>query len=396
MTNVQTDLALLSPEDADGIIHLFRPFVSEAMKANVLAQLDTRWVGQGPKVDAFENAFAEKVLGKPSATVAAVNSGTAALHLAAILSLEMQQRSPNEQVEVVSPIFTCTATNLAWVYEGAKIRWADVEPGTMNVSPTTVARAITPKTRAISVVHYGGLCVDIDGIRDLADARGIPVIEDAAQALGAAWNGAPVGTLGDFSAFSFQAIKHITTGDGGMLSGRDSDAIDKARRIRWFGIDRKAKQSGVWENDITELGYKYQMTDLAAAMGLAGLEDLKVILQTRRAIFRRYVELLAGHPRLFVVGADRFLEQPDNHAAWLVTIIVDSGLRELRAKLREAGIESNPVHYRNDRYSVFGGQADGAVPGMDEIDGRYLCLPIHMSMSADDVERVCSVIVGGW
>ncbi len=138
------------------------------------------------------------------------------------------------------------------------------------------------------------------------------------------------------------------------------------------------------------------MTDLAAAMGLAGLEDLPAILQKRRAIFRRYVELLEGHPRVVVVGASRFLEEPNDHAAWLVTVIVDSGLHKLRAKLREAGIESNPVHYRNDRYSVFSGQAEGDVPGMDEIDGRYLCLPIHMSMGIEDAERVCSTIWGGW
>jgi dTDP-4-amino-4,6-dideoxygalactose transaminase len=236
----------------------------------------------------------------------------------------------------------------------------------------------------------------MEPIRNLASEYGIPVVEDAAQALGADQGGVPVGALADFGAFSFQAIKHITTGDGGMLSVADKSLVDLATRMRWFGIDRRAKQSGVWENDITEVGYKYQMTDLAASLGLAGLEDLFMILEKRRRLFQKYVVELAEQPRVQVVGAEAFMRNPESHAAWLMTILVDGSLDALRAKLRESGIESNPVHYRNDRYSVFRNLAEGQTPQMDKIDGRYLCLPLHMEMDEDDVIRVSRLICEGW
>ena len=188
----------------------------------------------------------------------ATGAGTDALHLAYILSgLKFGD-------EVIAPVYTCTATNIPFLYMGVKIKFADVDPATMNISVESVKKLITSKTKAIVCTHYGGLPCDMDELRKIASRKKIPIIEDAAHALGATYGNKPIGSLSDFTMFSFQAIKHITTGDGGMLCIKNKKLLDKARRIRWFGIDREGKQKGTWKNDIYEVGYKYQMTDIGA------------------------------------------------------------------------------------------------------------------------------------
>jgi len=193
--------------------------------------------------------------------------------------------------------------------------------------------------------------------------------------------------------FSFQAIKHITTGDGGMLIIKDKELVDKAERIRWFGIDRKAKQKGIWENDILEIGYKYQMTDIAAAMGIVSLDEFDDQSKLRKNLFKTYEEELANCDRLRVVGSG-FTDR--EHAAWLLTVIVEDRYK-LQEKLRDNMIESNQVHFRNDRYSIFKEFTDGKkFPNMDKVEDDYLVLPLHTKMTVEDVKRVCSVIKSGW
>lgn len=391
-----TDASLLTGQD---VISLFWPHVNQAMRDNVAQQLTTRWLGQGPGVDRFEERFSEQVLEGHASSIA-VNSGTSALHLAYILAMEkywpglISKPSGN----VICPVFTCTATNIPWLYIGGlEIKWADIDPRSMNISAQSVAELIDNETRAISVVHYGGYPVDIEPIRLLAQERGIPIIEDAAQALGGRYNGAPIGTVSPYTTFSFQAIKHITTGDGGLFTLTDPNEIAAAKRVRWFGIDRAGKQNGTWENDIWEIGYKYQMTDIAAALGHGGLDDLPNILSTRFALLARYEQQLSSNSRVRLLSLSQ--EEKDAgsvHAAWLATIIVESGRNDLRDALRAAGVESNPVHFRNDKYSVFGEKTVAHVPVMDAIDGRYLCLPLHTNMSLSDVDRVCEIVNGTW
>lgn len=390
---MQKDLPLLNIEEA-GALPLFMPYVTDAIRSAVAEQLTTRWVGQGPGVDRFEGRFRERVL-QGGGSAVAVSSGTAALHLSYRCALEMKQMPGTDTVgEVIAPVFTCTATNLPWLYLGQRIRWADVELDSMNISPASVAELIGPQTRAVSVVHYGGYPAKMDEIRAVASEYNVPVIEDAAQALGGKAGGVPMGLAGDFGAFSFQAIKHITTGDGGMLTTKHTELEDKLRRLRWFGIDRKGKQSGTWENDIDEVGFKYQMTDIAAAMGSAGLADLDPILEHRRSLLSRYAENLADAEgtRVLASNGER---AGDEHGAWLATVVIDGDSNAVRARLRESKIEANPVHFRNDRYSVFRGVATGECPNMDQLEGSYLCLPLHMGVSLSDVDRICDVLVSG-
>jgi dTDP-4-amino-4,6-dideoxygalactose transaminase len=369
-------------EQGDSII-LFHPYVPEESIAEVLDTLRTRWIGQGPKVDRFEMEFQN--LFCPGASVAAVGSGTDALHLAYILA------GIKDGDEVITPVFTCTATNIPLLYQRANVVFADIQKDSLNVDPVHVRSLITPRTKAIVCVDYGGLPCDMDELNGLGSEYGIPVIEDAAQSLGGTYHGKPVGSLCDYTTFSFQAIKQLTTGDGGLLAFRDASKLAAAQRIRWFGIDRSAKQMGTWENDISEIGYKYQMTDIGAAMALGALKVFSRTCAHRKSLFKIYEKELQGIQGIRSLGTGHTDRE---HAAWIYTVAAERRV-DLQRKLRENRIESNQSHYRNDRYSIFGKRRDN-VPNMDYLEDRYLVLPLHTKLSEDDIHRVCRVIRSGW
>jgi len=366
----------------EGIV-LFYPNVSDKAIDEVSKVLRSRWIGQGPRVAQFENDFETRFLKENTAL--AVGSGTDALHVAYLLS----DIGPGD--EVIVPVFTCTATNIPLLYMGAKIRFADVDPETMNISVDHVRQLVNEHTKAIVCVHYAGLPCDMDELIQIAREYNIPLIDDAAHALGATYKGQNIGEMNDFSIFSFQAIKHITTGDGGMLTIKNQNLVEKAKRIRWFGIDRSAKQMGHWENDIREVGYKYQMNDIAAALGITALAEFDETLEYRKMLFSEYEKQLAGIDGIKLIGTgltDR------EHAAWLCTVLAERRV-DLMKKLREYKIESGQVHYRNDRYTVFGGRRSD-LPNMDSTEEKYLVLPLHLRMTPQDVETIGNVIKSGW
>lgn len=369
-------------QEGEGIM-LFYPHVPQKAIEAVTEVLHSRWIGQGPRVTQFEKEFEQKFSGGGRAL--AVGSGTDALHLAYILA------GLKAGDEVITPVFTCTATTIPFLYMGVTFRFADVDPNTLNIDVKHVRQLINEKTKAIICVHYGGLPCDMDELGAIAREYGIPVIEDAAHALGATYKGKSIGEISDFTMFSFQAIKSITTGDGGMLILKDPAIMPKAERIRWFGIDRSNKQKGTWENDITEVGYKYQMTDIGAAMGLAALHEFDATLAYRQKLFSAYRKGLAGAQGIKLIGADA---TDRTHAAWLCTALVEKRQRFMQT-LRDHKIESGQVHYRNDRYSVLGGRRDD-LPNMDAIEENYIVLPLHMHMTEKDVEYVCNTIKKGW
>lgn len=274
---------------------------------------------------------------------------------------------------------------------GVKFRFADIDPTTLNISIPHVRQLVNEKTKAIVCVHYGGLPCDMNELLAIAAEYNIPVIEDAAHALGATYNGKPIGSISDFTMFSFQAIKHITTGDGGMLVVRDKEIVAKGERVRWFGIDRSNKQKGTWENDIWEVGYKYQMTDIAAAMGIAALKEFDKTLAYRQKLFDIYKRELRNVPGLTLIGTDY---KDRTHAAWLCTAIVEKRL-DFMKYLRDNKIESGQIHYRNDRYSVLGGRRDD-LPMMDSVEDKYIVLPLNNHLTEAQIEYVCSTIKKGW
>lgn len=366
----------------EGIV-LFHPNIPKNASFAVSEVLSTRWIGQGPKVDEFERKFEEKFTAPCKCL--AVGSGTDALHLSYLLA----DLKPGD--EVIAPVFTCTATNIPFLYMGVKIVFADVDQN-LNIDVKHVEKLITEKTKAIVCVHYGGLPCDMDELWELGRKHNIAIIEDAAHAVGAKYKGKYIGSQSDFTMFSFQAIKHITTGDGGMLVVKNPELVEKAKRLRWFGIDRSKKQNGIWENDITEIGYKYQMTDISASIGLAALEEFDEHLAHRQNLYKIYCDLLKNIEGIRVIGSEYTDRE---HAAWLLTAEVDN--REgLMKHLRNHNIESAQVHYRNDRYSIFGGRTVGQFPKMDAIEERYIVLPLHAKVTVEDVYYIAHVLKKGW
>ena len=339
-----------------------------------------RWVGQGPLVDKLEKIFSTKFANNMSSV--AVGSGTDALHLAYILS-EIKKDD-----EIICPIFTCTATNIPLLYIGAKIKFADVNPDTLNISIESVKNLITKKTKAIVFVNYAGLPCELNELNKIAKKNKLILIQDAAQSLGATYKKKSITSYADYTIFSFQAIKHVTSGDGGMLVLKNKNLAKKALRIRWFGIDRPKKQGGTWENNIKEVGYKYQMTDIGASILLESIKEFKKITAHRKKIFNTYLKNLSKNKKIKIVNSKgNFV-----HAHWIFTIILDRK-DFLQKKLRLKSIETNQVHFRNDKYSIFNKFVKNRkFKNMDKVENKYLTLPIHTKMTVADAFKISNLI----
>ena len=373
------DLSLMAAQKKN--IVLFYPHIPKNALESLKKTLSTRWIGQGPMVDKFEKKLSKDFAN--NLPVISTGSGTDALHLSYLLA------NIKKDDEVIAPVFTCTATNIPLLYIGAKIKFADLDKKTMNICVKSVKKLITKKTKAIICVHYGGLPCDLKELQELANKFKIPLIDDAAHALGAEYNNKKIGSISDFTIFSFQAIKHITTGDGGALCIKNKNFLEKAKRLRWFGIDRKKKQLGIWENDIKEIGYKYQLSDLGATLGYESLLEFKKILKYRRDIYQVYLDELQKNKNIICVHEESKIKK---HAAWFFTILTDQK-DFLQKKLRSRGIETNQVHFRNDKYSIFKQFVkNSSFPNMDYIEDKYLVLPVHTKMSLNDAVRVAKEI----
>jgi perosamine synthetase len=365
-------------------VPLFHTHVSEAAIAKVNEVLRSGWLNEGAVTREFE-AGLESDLGLCHPI--AVNSGTSALHLA------LATAGISAGDEVVLPAQTFIATGTVVLMQGAKPVFADIDPTTGNLSPATFEAAITPRTRAVMPVHWGGYPCDMDEINAVAADHGIIVIEDAAHALGATYRGRPVGTLSRFTAFSFQAIKLMTTGDGGALCTLDAEDERNARALRWFGIDRSRPTRspvGALSQDISQLGFKYQMNNVAAALGVGNLQDFPERLARRQAIAARYRDRLAGLPGLDLLRDDG--DREPSH--WLFTVLADRRENFMR-RLAEHGIATSVIDFRIDRHSVFG-TGPLSLPGQEAFEARQVAIPIHEGLSDAQVELVASTIRSGW
>jgi len=348
-------------------IPLFRPLMSSTVPAVIAETIRSGVVTEGPKVMALEKALAA-VLG---GDVLAVNSGTTALHLAGVL-LELE---PGD--EVISTPITCVATNLALLHAGATIVWADVDPATGLIDPRDVARKVTQRTRAVVAVDWGGAVCDVDALGEAVG--GAPIIEDAAHAFGATRRT----RLPDLVCWSFQAIKHLTTGDGGGLHVRDTALREKARLLRWFGIDRQSPGPNI-DKPIALAGYKYHMNDLAASIGLANLDLAQEAVAKHRANARWYAEALAG-----VDGIRRPAEDPSS-AWWLYTILLEppGKQRSFADFMAQRGVDCSRVHSRNDAHPIFRDVARDGLLGVDYFDDHQVAIPVGWWVGEDERARV--------
>jgi dTDP-4-amino-4,6-dideoxygalactose transaminase len=366
------------------LMDFFHTHISPKAVELAAETLRSTFVSEGKRVREFEEELT-RVLGIRRAV--AVNSGTSALHLALVLS----EVGPGD--EVVLPPQTFVASGLAILMCGAKPTFADIEPVTGNMDPISLSEKINPRTKAIMPVHWGGYPCDMDAINAIALEHGLTVIEDAAHALGAIYKGRPVGTLSRFTAFSFQAIKHLTTGDGGALCCTQEDDYEAARRKRWFGIDREHDEQSVLGErvyDLKGIGFKYHLNDLAAAVGLGNLPDVPDILTRHRKIARLYCQELSDVPglKLLEYRADR------ESSWWFFCILVEQRENFIRA-LKSRGIPSTVVHQRIDRNRVFGGERQELV-GQRFFNERQVALPIHCNLLDEELECVVASVKQGW
>lgn len=353
------------------MIPLFKVLMAEEAPERVAAVLRSGYIGQGPEVEAFEQEFAG-ALGLPEPPLS-VNSGTSAIELA----LTLANVGVGGRV-VVSPM-TCAATVTPIVTRDAHPIWADVDPITGNVNAADAVRlARRWRAHAIIGVNWGGRPCDWETLR----TAGVPVIEDAAHSFGGR-------TGGDYICWSLQAIKTLTTGDGGMLLA-PSDQMERGRLLRWFGLDRRSRASFRCEQQITEAGWKYHMNDVAAAIGRAnlGLAGEMAGVQAVNAVEMR--ERLAGCDHIMLPPWD------DGMSWWLFTILCRDRPR-VEAACREAGIETSQVHRRCDEHPAFAWAALNqleARPGLQHFAAHQLSIPHGWWTTAADRERVAEVICG--
>jgi perosamine synthetase len=345
--------------------------------------LGSAWVSQGLRVAEFEDVLAREYrLSLP----VAVNSGTSALHLALVLA------GVRAGDEVVLPPQTFVATGQVVLMQQATPVFADIDPTTGNISPASLESVLSARTRAIIAVHWGGYPCDLDALGEVAARHKVVLIEDAAHALGASYRGRTVGSLSRFTCFSFQATKHVTCGDGGVLCCTEQADADAARRRRWFGLDRGQQTSelGERDGDIDAVGYKYHMNDLAAAVGLGNLAGFRERLSRRRAIAGVYRRALDGVPGLTLLRSDDGRESSE----WLFTLLVERRAAFVRV-LKARGIPTSVVNRRIDRYTVFGGIRP-ELTGQSYFDEHQISLPLHSGLTDDDVQRVIAAVRAGW
>lgn len=366
------------------------PSITEEEISAVVDTLRSDWLTTGPKTREFEQQFATR---QSAPAALALNSCTGALHVA-LASLDI---GPGDEV-ITTPMTFCASVNVI-EHVGATPVLVDVEPDTLTIDPQRVIAATTERTRAIMPVHYAGHPVDMAPILEAAHARNITVIEDAAHALPARYRGQPVGALGDFTAFSFYATKNLTTGEGGMLTG-SPERIERARRLSLHGMSRDAwkrySAEGSWFYEVVEAGFKYNMTDIQAAIGLVQLKRLESMQARRREIVAQYQAAFAGLDALELP-----VERPDVESAWhlyvlrlkldRLTIGRNQFIEELKARNIGTSVHFIPIHIHPYYREKYGWQPEDFPITYDAYQ-RIVSLPLHPRLSDADVRDVVNAV----
>jgi dTDP-4-amino-4,6-dideoxygalactose transaminase len=375
-------------------IPLFKVFMADSAAEATGQVLKSGYIGQGPKVDEFEKLLSGYL---QTPYVNTVNSGTSGLHL--ILHMLKDQRmvgSPEVRDEVLTTPLTCTATNFPILAQDLKLKWVDLDPNTCNVDMQDLRRKISPRTLAIMVVHWGGYPCDLSELYDIqtqcSRMYGFipPVIEDCAHAFGATYKGKPLGSHGNYCMFSFQAIKHLTTGDGGMITCPSDQEHKRAKLLRWYGLDRTSSADFRCEQNIQEWGYKFHMNDIAATIGIENFKEIDWILGQHRqnAQFLR-------NSLMFFNGVTCMESKDDRSSSdWVFTILVDRR-DDFMKKMKDKGIGVSRVHDRNDKHSCLK-EFRCPLPTTDLVCSRMCCIPCGWWMTPEDLDYVVDSIKEGW
>ena len=373
-------MELKSMQTNHSFIPLFKVFLppEKALMSRLRDVLYSGQISEGEPVYQFENKFSE-FIGLPN--ILSFYSGTAALHTALILA----GVGPGD--EVISTPMTAEPTNLAILHAGGQVVWADVDPKNGNIRPDSIVERISSRTKAIMLVHYGGIPASMSRIREIADKYGIPVIEDAAHALGARYGKEPIGTNSEYTMFSLQAIKHMTTVDGGMIACKNQSDLSRGRKIRWFGIDRQASRTEV---DVKEIGYKYHMNNVNATIGLVQLEYISEVIKQHVANGCYFDSVLRNIPGIELCRWDDSAEP----SYWFYTVLAQKR-DDLSRYLTEKGIGNSQAHKRNDLHSVFH-SSRCELPGLDSFYDHMLHIPCGWWIGKEEREYIVQTIKNGW
>jgi dTDP-4-amino-4,6-dideoxygalactose transaminase len=301
-----------------------------------------------------------------------------------------------ERNEVLTTPLTCTATNWPILANGLKIKWVDVDPRTANMDLTDLERKINRRTLAIMLVHWGGYPCDLDRVKAICEKAKVLydyeplVIEDCAHAFGATYKGRRIGTHGNYCMFSFQAIKHLTTGDGGLLVCPDDPSYRRAKLLRWYGLDRTSSADFRCEQNIADWGFKFHMNDIAATIGLTNLQEVDLVIDAHRANGAFYNYELSTVPGITL------MENNDDRESsyWIFTMRVADREGFIR-KMKEHGIVVSRVHDRNDKHLCVQ-EVVGCLPGTDKICSDMICIPSGWWVGMAEREYIVDKIRMGW
>jgi dTDP-4-amino-4,6-dideoxygalactose transaminase len=390
-------------------IDLFRVFMADTAAEEVGKVLNSGYIGQGPKVDEFEKQLKQHF---NHDYVTTVNAGTSALHLALHLLKKSNEENVNvtgvgghqsfwpgleEGDEVLATPMTCTASNWPILANGLKIKWVDIDPETLNMDLDDLERKITPKTKVIMLVHWGGYPNDLDRIKEIQEKSynlyGFrpAVIEDGAHSFGSKYKGKLIGTHGNLTMYSLQAIKHITSVDGGLLLSPHKKLNDRARLIRWYGIDRDGDRKDFrCEADIEEWGFKFHMNDVCATVGIENLKHFDTIVNRHKENAKFYDEQLKD------IDGVTLLKREEGHesAFWIYSILVEN--RDGFYKhMHENGITVSQVHERNDKHTCVR-EFVSNLPNLERTISKVVSIPVGWWVSDEDREYIVETIKKGW
>lgn len=360
-------------------IPLFKPFISKDVFNFVNKVLKSDWIGTGPQTAKFEKSLSNYLNQK---NLICVNSCTSAIQLALTLT------NVGAGDEVITTPMTCVATNMPILLKNAIPVWADINPKSGNIDPKSIEKKITKNTKAILIVDWGGLPCDYEEIINISNKYGLPIIEDAAHALGSVYDNEKVGSHSDFVCFSLQAVKTITTGDGGFIVCKNESDFNKSKKLIWYGIGRDYRNL---EYDINYAGNKFTMNDIAASIGLAQMPYLDNILKKRQLIATKYNQLLKGVDGIQIIESHPLKKS----SYWLYTLLVKERDKFIKL-LNNHGVEASIVHRRNDLFSVFRPFKSSELHGLNEFANKMVCIPIGHWINEDDIYYITNIINKGW
>jgi len=385
-------------------IPLFKVYMSEEAPKAATEVLKSGFIGQGPVVDEFEKNLRSFFQNDYVVTVNSATSGEhLALHMLKKPSLHKNRLNNTwlgleDGDEVLATPLTCTATNFPILANNLNIKWVDIDSKTLNMDLDDLARKITKKTKVIFLVHWGGYPMDLDKLSEIQQTAfnnfGFKpvIIEDCAHSLGSKFNGKPIGTHGNICTFSFQAIKHLTSVDGGVLVLPHKELYQRARLMRWYGIDRDSDRKDFrCEADITEWGFKFHMNDVNAAIGLANLKEVQEnVIDKHIENGKYYDEALKGVKGVTLLERDPRMES----SYWIYSLLVEN--KDAFAEhMKKCGIATSQVHERNDIHTCLSDYRSH-LPNLDKIKSQLTAIPVGWWVSKEEREYIVDCIKKGW